>query len=49
MLTLHEVTAERLDDLATLFAASKTTAGCYCMWNTVPVKVCQAGWSGNAQ
>src|SRR5262249_51074534 len=45
-LDVHPVGADRLNDLATLFGASKTTNGCYCMWNIVPVKQCQAGWSG---
>ena len=45
-LDVHPVSAGRLGDLATLFGASKTTNGCYCMWNIVPVKQCQAGWSG---
>jgi GNAT superfamily N-acetyltransferase len=46
MLTVHPMTGERLDDLATLFAATKTTTGCFCMWNILPAKVCSAGWSG---
>ena len=45
-LVVHPVTAERLADLATLFAASKTTNGCYCMWNITPVKQSQAGRMG---
>jgi GNAT superfamily N-acetyltransferase len=43
---VQPLTAERRDDLAALFGASRTTNGCYCMWNIVPVKQCQAGWSG---
>ncbi len=43
---VHPVTGKRLDDLATLFGANKTTSGCYCMWNILPAKQCQAGWSG---
>lgn len=45
-LDVKAVTAERLDDLATLFATNKTTNGCFCMWTILPVKQCQAGLSG---
>jgi GNAT superfamily N-acetyltransferase len=43
-LTIAPVTAERLDDLAALFATNKTTDGCFCMWFLGPVKECHAGW-----
>lgn len=43
---VHPVTTDRLADLAELFGTSKTTSGCYCMWNTLPAKQCQGGWSG---
>jgi GNAT superfamily N-acetyltransferase len=45
-LSVHPVTRDRLDDLTTLFGATKTTSGCFCMWNISPTKQCQAGWSG---
>ncbi len=41
-----ELRADRLADLATLFGTNKTTGGCYCMWNIVAAKACNAGWSG---
>src|SRR5262249_61117582 len=45
-LSVHPVTSDRLNDLAILFGATKTTTGCFCMWNIIPTKQCQAGWSG---
>jgi GNAT superfamily N-acetyltransferase len=44
--TVAPVTAERLDDLATLFGTNGTTRGCYCTWFLIPAKECHAGWSG---
>src|ERR1700716_2674780 len=47
---IRPATPDRLADLATLFGASKTTSGCYCMWFILPTKQCQAGWrDGNRQ
>jgi GNAT superfamily N-acetyltransferase len=43
---VRPVRESRIDDLATLFGASQTTSGCYCMWFLVPAKECSAGWSG---
>jgi GNAT superfamily N-acetyltransferase len=45
-LVVHALTVERLGDLATLFGQSKTTSGCYCMWNIASAKENNAGWSG---
>ena len=42
--TVRPVGAELLDDLDTLFATSKTTAGCGCLWFIASAKQCQAGW-----
>jgi GNAT superfamily N-acetyltransferase len=41
---VEPVTASRLDDVAALFGATKTTTGCYCMWFVLPAKECSAGW-----
>src|SRR5215470_3083131 len=43
-ITVRAVDADRLDDLDTLFANSKTTAGCRCMWFIASAKECEAGW-----
>jgi GNAT superfamily N-acetyltransferase len=43
-LTVHPVDAGRLSDLDTLFATTKTTAGCRCLWFIVSAKQCEAGW-----
>jgi len=43
-IAVRAVDADRLDDLDTLFANSKTTAGCRCMWFIASAKECQAGW-----
>jgi GNAT superfamily N-acetyltransferase len=43
-ITVRAVDADRLDDLDALFANSKTTAGCRCMWFIVTAKECDAGW-----
>jgi GNAT superfamily N-acetyltransferase len=49
-LRIEPVVPSRLDDLDTLFATNKTTAGCYCMWFLGSVKECHAGWgAGNRQ
>lgn len=45
-LDVHTVGPDRLDDLAQLFGRSRTTSGCYCMWNIVSSKECSAGWRG---
>jgi GNAT superfamily N-acetyltransferase len=42
--TVAPMTADRLDDLATLFGTSGTTRGCYCTWFLVPAKESHAGW-----
>ena len=41
---VRAVGADLLDDLDTLFATSKTTAGCRCLWFIATAKECQAGW-----
>ena len=47
-LRIEPVVPDRLDDLDSLFATNKTTAGCYCMWFLGSVKACHAGWgAGN--
>jgi GNAT superfamily N-acetyltransferase len=43
-ITVRAVDSDHLDDLDTLFASSKTTAGCRCMWFIASAKECQAGW-----
>src|SRR6185369_9568280 len=43
-ISVRAVDADRLDDLDTLFANSKTTAGCRCMWFIASAKDCHAGW-----
>jgi GNAT superfamily N-acetyltransferase len=45
-LTVAPVTADRLDDLATLFGTSGTTRGCYCTWFLISAKESRAGWGG---
>ena len=42
-ITVRAVDADRLDDLDTLFATTRTTTGCQCMWHIVTAKECQAG------
>jgi GNAT superfamily N-acetyltransferase len=43
-ITVRAVDVDRLDDLDTLFASSRTTAGCRCMWFIATAKQCQADW-----
>src|SRR5215510_13597340 len=43
-ISVRAVDADRLDDLDALFATTKTTAGCRCVWHILPAKQCQAGW-----
>jgi GNAT superfamily N-acetyltransferase len=44
--TVTPLTVDRLPDLATLFGATGTTRGCYCMWFLRPGKEVEAGWGG---
>jgi GNAT superfamily N-acetyltransferase len=46
MVEVKPVTASRVNDVVTLFGASKTTAGCFCMWFVLSSKESSAGWSG---
>jgi GNAT superfamily N-acetyltransferase len=43
-LTIAPVDAGRLSDLDALFAGTRTTAGCQCLWFIVSAQQCQAGW-----
>jgi GNAT superfamily N-acetyltransferase len=43
-ITVRAVGADLLDDLDSLFATSKTTTGCRCLWFIASAKQCQAGW-----
>ncbi len=42
--TVEAVTADRLDDVASLFATNSTANGCYCTWFFIPTPQNQAGW-----
>lgn len=43
---IQPLTAERMADLADLFASNGTTRGCWCMWFVLPRKEFDAGWRG---
>ncbi|MGE5829449.1 MAG: hypothetical protein ACM30G_13985, partial [Micromonosporaceae bacterium] len=47
MVEVKPVTASRLDDVAALFGATKTTAGCFCMFFVLPANQHGGGWRGD--
>jgi GNAT superfamily N-acetyltransferase len=46
---IQPLTADRMPDLADLFASFGTTRGCWCTWFLLPRKEFEAGWRGGNQ